>query len=435
MNKDVVPVKGNSDLIPESVLRRTRALAEQRHPNLGRVPDGVMSLISLPEYKNSLSWKENDYGYLQLFKPDVDFEFRGMVLFINGVPATTMSFADAFTKENLSDIDMPMVTGLFNTILLNLRDVLDEINNPLFEDEMDYYHRRYHSYSNDSFWNWYMIRNKDLFGFNVPIFVPDLMRYCGYKHVYGKQLENFVEKIDALCRVVGYMDRGRDIEKRFQMMSQGFYKETYVYYLHSPYMNKLIERILRDTNHPWLNYKGKVRYDSKGQIMQKPPFVTVVDPAILSEKNKRAVEVVNKMAVWLYTIGPRNEPNKRISTLIHDCAELEDALDRAWPDTKKVNQILKRTFTAVWDYIKEYTHIYDDFDVEKIIPTKRDWKIADTKFNIHRKKKASDVISDSGDAVSDSGDASSDSSEENNDSGDANSDSSDAKVLVNPLSV
>ena len=34
MNKDVVPVKGNSDLIPESVLRRTRALAEQRHPNL-----------------------------------------------------------------------------------------------------------------------------------------------------------------------------------------------------------------------------------------------------------------------------------------------------------------------------------------------------------------------------------------------------------------
>jgi hypothetical protein len=102
-----------------------------------------------------------------------------------------------------------------------------------------------------------------------------------------------------------------------------------------------------------------------------------VKPEIASAKNKRAAEVVKQIALLVVDAG-KQDPHIKISNLIGRCYDLSGDLLEADQehDKRKKRQILRRTFEAVWKYIREYTDISEKYTYEEIIPiTARDYEI------------------------------------------------------------
>ena len=373
MSEELVMKEQSFDLISNELERRTKAYALNRHPDLFQFPKGVMYLITHDNYSGGLDWQANDFGYLSLLRDDVDVEFKNWVMYANGELATKMSFKDRYTDEHLSDIDKPLISALFSVVLMKLRTDLDKVCPPGYSNDVSFKAKlpqEIRNVDDDTLFNWY---HKDLFGYSVPVYVPDLMKYLGYTHPNNDHMNAFLARIHRLSRVMGIMefeDNHRRAHHEFPLMNYGYEEETNVLYIHSPYMNKLVERVLRDEI-PLKNKKGQLM-DEKGRPIFKPPVTSLVHPAIVSAKNKRAVEVVFQIAVFIEHVGVKT-PHISVDTLIGRCYELSSTIMELDQDRKSANQILRRTFTAVWRYIEQYTDIPEQFEYEEFIPSVRDY--------------------------------------------------------------
>ena len=362
--------------------RKTRLLAEERYPDLFQIPKGVMYMISHQNYSGSLDWEENDYGYLKLLRDDVTVSFNDGVMYANGIVAAKLSFQDVYTKENLTDIDKPLLDALFSVVLMKLRTELDRVCPPGYSNDIQFRAKQpkdVREASDETLFDWY---HKDLFTYTVTVYIPDLMRYLGYENISMAQRDALVARIFRMARVVGIMEfesRKNRSRKEFMLMHPGVDDERNVLYIQSAYMNKLVERVIRDQIPRMITKQGKERplLDSKGRQVNYPPLASIVRPEIASAKNKRAAEVVKQIALLVVDAG-KQDPHIKVGNLIGRCYGLSGDLMEADQehDRRKKRQILRRTFEAVWKYIREYTDIYETYTYDEIIPaTPRDYEI------------------------------------------------------------
>lgn len=370
--------------------RRTRNMAFERYPDLFHIPEGVMYMISHQNYSGSLDWEENEYGYLKLLRDDVSVSFDDGVMYANGTVAAKLSFKDVYTNKNLTDIDKPLLDALFSVVLMKLRTELDKVCPPGYSNDIQFRARQpkdVRDFSDETLFDWY---HKDLFNYTVTVYLPDLMRYLGYENISDAQRDALLTRIYRMSRVIGIMEfesRRFHSRKEFLLMNPGFDKDTNVLYIQSSYMNKLVERVIRDQIPRMITQKGKERplLDAKGRQVNYPPLASIVRPEIASAKNKRAAEVVKQIALLVVDAG-KQDPHIKIGNLIGRCYELSGALLEADQerDRKKKWQILCRTFEAVWKYIREYTDIPENYTYEEIIPkSSRDYGIT---LEFHHKK-------------------------------------------------
>ena len=362
--------------------RRTRNMAFERYPDLFHIPEGVMYMISHQNYSGSLDWEENEYGYLKLLRDDVSVSFDDGVMYANGTVAAKLSFKDVYTNKNLTDIDKPLLDALFSVVLMKLRTELDKVCPPGYSNDIQFRARQpkdVRDFSDETLFDWY---HKDLFNYTVTVYLPDLMRYLGYENISDAQRDALLTRIYRMSRVIGIMEfesRRFHSRKEFLLMNPGFDKNANVLYIQSSYMNKLVERVIRDQIPRMITQKGKEQplLDSKGRQVNYPPLASIVKPEIASAKNKRAAEVVKQIALLVVDAG-KQDPHIKISNLIGRCYDLSGDLLEADQehDKRKKRQILRRTFEAVWKYIREYTDISEKYTYEEIIPiTARDYEI------------------------------------------------------------
>ena len=382
MMSETLVVQNDKNLVAGEAERRTRKMAEDRYPDLFQIPEGVMYMISHQNYSGSLDWAENDYGYLKLLRDDVSVSFDDGVMYANGTVAAKLSFKDVYTNKNLTDIDKPLLDALFSVVLMKLRNELDKVCPPGYSNDIQFRAKQpkdVREASDETLFDWY---HKDLFNYTVTVYLPDLMRYLGYENISDAQRDALLARIYRMSRVIGIMEfesRKFHSRKEFLLMNPGFDKNANVLYIQSSYMNKLVERVIRDQIPRMITKQGKERplLDSKGRPVNYPPLASIVRPEIASAKNKRAAEVVKQIALLVVDAG-KQDPHIKVGNLIGRCYDLSGVLLEADQerDRKKKWQILSRTFDAVWKYIREYTDIPENYVYEEIIPkSSRDYNL------------------------------------------------------------
>ena len=363
-NKDVLILRNEE--IKNTVGRRTIASAEDAYRHLGglgKVPYGVLSAISHKEYRHSFDWTPNDVGYLRHLKDGIEVDFRDGIMYIGNKPASTLETIDVFTREHV-DIDQPLVMALFSVILENL---VDEVNSivpkMLSQKEFDAIQSNGHAYDfvKDYF--------KALRDYSVRIYFPDLMKGFGYQNCNARNQEELRNKIRNLNRVIAlskYSIYQYKFTEDLQLLPWRFDYENNVITLQSPYINQIIYAMWSDTHYTVMEeIKKNIRVQRKVEL----PFVTtLMKPSILQAKNKRAYEVIYQLCLLMADAGVANNPNISVEVLISRCLDLRVSLELA-KHRKERNQILNRTFTAVWKYITKYTHIDEYFTYKPFVPT------------------------------------------------------------------
>ena len=361
--------------------RRTKNLAEVKHPDLFHIPEDTLYLISHQNYADGLDLNENEYAYMTVLSEDAKVEIQDELFFIDGELAAKVSFRNSRTGESLV-IDKPIVTALFSVVLMKLRKELDKVCPPGYSNDIQFRSTQPASIreaDDETLFEWY---HKDLFNYTVKVYFPELLQYMGFRHPSVEQAEAIKQRIKSLSRVAGIMEfesQRLHCRREFLLMDPGFEDETNVLYIHSPYMNKLVERVIRDKIPRMIKTQSgnmKPLLDAKGRQLYYPEVITIIRPEISTAKNKRAVEVVYEIGRLIVRAGKEGTPNIRIDTLIGRCYELSSVLVEAYDENirnhKKRNQILRRTFETAWKYLREYTSIPENYDYDEFIPKDTD---------------------------------------------------------------
>ena len=172
--------------------------------------------------------------------------------------------------------------GIFiKTLISDVNDVQFRAAQPASIREAD----------DETLFEWY---HKDLFNYTVKVYYPELLQYMGYKHTSVEQAEAIKQRIKNLSRVAGIMEfesQRLHCRREFLLMDPGFEDETNVLYIHSPYMNKLVERVIRDKIPRMIKTQSgnmKPLLDANGRQLYYPEVTTLIRPEISTAKNKRA---------------------------------------------------------------------------------------------------------------------------------------------------
>ena len=372
------------DLRRKSPERRTKSLADGLHPDLFHISNSTLFLITHNNYSGGLDLSENEYAYMKLISEDAKVEIQDEVLCIDGEIAAKVSFKNSHTNEGVISIDKPLVTALFSVVLMKLRKELDGVCPPGYSNDLNFRSKQpqdIREVDDATLFEWY---HKDLFNYTVKVYFPEFLYYMGYEHPSNEQIAAVKQRIWNLSRVMGIMEyesRRFHCRREFLLMDPGFEDETNVLYIHSPYMNKLVERIIRDKIPRMITTKNgtvKPSLDTKGRQVYYPELATIIRPKIISAKNKRSVEIVYEIGNLLSIAGREVTPNINVGTLIGRCYELSAVLVEAFEenprDHKKRNQILRRAFETAWKYLHLYSDIPNRYEYEEFIPKDTDYE-------------------------------------------------------------
>ena len=321
-------------------IERTRALANRAH-KLGIMPDSRYR-ITHADYKYSFSMKKNDKAYLdnRMLRDDVEGSFENCMLMLNGNPISDVRIVDYYTNELITSFDEPLLTSLFSVLFENLKRDLPHLM-PVLDEEAEEELKR--QFVSDI--EFYQNRNDSLLKYQVFLYVPDLMRYVGAAtNPSQEQIDAFVDRIKEFCRMTGVLrvvKRNNVYHDRYPIMPVAVYEQsTNTILVGSPFMNKLIEIISRDTSYP-LVMNGKI---VEGKYK---PIVTTHENSIMGGmKNRRAYQVIDQMVILFSTSGSKTM-HKYVRDYLNNCSEIVYAANMT-PEIKKKNQIIKRTFEAAY---------------------------------------------------------------------------------------
>ncbi len=209
---------------------------------------------------------------------------------------------------------------------------------------------------------------------NVRIYVPDLMRAMGYRNpAHADRVAGVAEKIRRYRSVLGIIDH---VDSRCWPLLDvcEFDPLSNALDMGSPYMEALLG-ILTAPAGGQNSSEGERRGRKAAKPAAKPKFVSAIRTELCGQRARRAAAIVREIVLLVVRAGARGLPHIRVGTLIRRVPELADyVLDPAVPVSDR-NRILKRTFSAAWDYLPAYTLLqerYTGLAVPSFIPTLRD---------------------------------------------------------------
>lgn len=378
---DMVVGENKPDVVTDSE-RRTMRVARKFHRDLFSIPKDRFFLITDPDYKGCFDQIENEHAYLDIISADSEVMFDNDLMIVDGEVLAQVKYIDHITGEVVESIDKQMAMALYTIVAMKLQNDLDTICPPGYSNSLDFRADLPEDIQNadeETLFEWY---HKDLFNYTVVVYMPEFMRYLGYGHPSKEQIEAVKSRIWSLTRVKGVMRSDGSVrpgDGDYLMMDPGFDLGSNVFFIHSPYINKVVERVIRHRIPRMLTLKNgstKPMLDSKGEPIYYPGFTTIVHSGIASAKNKRAVEVVFAFAHLIVVTGKNGDPNITYSELIGRCNELSSTLigseAKSLHDSRYRNQVLRRTFSNVWEYLKKYTSIPENYTYKEYIPKETD---------------------------------------------------------------
>lgn len=276
-----------------------------------------------------------DEAYLAQVVPEAKLSFEKGVARIFNYVAQDTEFQDYITHEHIQDINIGLLDALFSIILYNIKDLrfatLDQLQR-------------------------FVINN------GVEIYIPDLIRFMGIDKVNQANLDYLWKSLQRLDNVIGIRKVAgtkRTYRDSYRLLEvEAVKSSTNTIRLASPYMNEII----------WELYHTSVKMEKRSSpyLTHEPrisKFVSYQNPKLASLKNKRAVEIVLAIVALMEQCGIHGTPHIKASTIIGHCPILMDALQFANKNSDKT-QILKRSFSAAWEYIRLYTDLEERFGVQ-----------------------------------------------------------------------
>lgn len=357
-----------------SIHRRTRNLAEAIYDDeLATIPQKLF-IPTHKDYRDSFSSDFNEHAYLRLLRQDcLDVQFTDGVVYIPNNPKS-MAFLK-YTREGFEELDIQLLRSLFSIIWFNLQNEVKELfSRPTkkeimelndgvnklvtkgvridFEIACDKYSRR------------------RLFHYGKYVYIPDLLKYLGVEHPNSKQINDVIDEIKKFAHVYSIMQlhAGRytyKMECPVLIWNENC-ELTNTVYIQSPYINNLVKEMVFDESQVLMR-RGKPKLDQNGEKILLEKVGTGVDPRIRSARNKRAVELTIALYVYMTTSGPKK--NIKPQTLIDKVTFLREDIENSKLEKFRKNQLLKRAFSSMWDYVEKYTDLGEKYVLPKIIPT------------------------------------------------------------------
>lgn len=370
-------IEGHNELVKGT--RSSRLLAEAFYKDsLAKIPDRWF-IPSSKEYRDSFSCEANDHAYMQLVEgiEEIDLRFENGVLYIGNNPK--MGVRLKYTKEGYESLNIPLLRSIYSIIWFNLEKDLPKLFSEAKPEEQYLLKKALDDRNCDSV-NRYIALDRfsrqRLFSYGKYVYIPDLMRYLGLHDPSKEQINSVIAEIKRFGSVHGIMTlHCRDLKGHMLAYGQDCpviiwndnYELTDSIFLQSPYINNIIkEMIMAKTQ--LTDYKGRPKFDRKGKPIYIPNTLTTkIDPRIASAKNKRAVELLVELAIYLDTSGPKK--SIKPVTLMKVGTEFRAAYDYE-VTTRRKNEILKRAFSTMWEYADKYSDLSERYVLPRVIPTK-----------------------------------------------------------------
>ena len=258
-----------------------------------------------------------------------------------------------YQKQELMNIDFPFLRVLYSIVL---KSVFQSIEKAKDTNELTAILQRI---DND---------------YSIRLYVPDFCRAIGLKgNLNEAQIQALLDKMYSFNGLIGItMVQGRGIPSQHAVMRLDSYEaETNTIKFSSPYMayiakTVVMKNIQRDSkDRPQLTRSGKPKL--------LPSHSYALSTTLASERNKRAVEIVCVIDRLIEQAGPHGTPHITVKNLIHECPEMEYALDCCTNAANK-NRILRNAFSGAWKILRNPKYVklqdkYQGLQIPDVIPT------------------------------------------------------------------
>ena len=292
--------------------RRTKAKAG----DTAKIP-AKLPIITNPAYQNALTFIKNASAYLQSLSDTSNLKYSAGTFLYNGLPATQEKLSPLYTNENLEAFNLPLLLALYGIILYS---------SPL-ADGWDYDKK-------------------------TTIYFPEFANKIGKAPNIGKrditEYTNDIRSFQTVVGIIGNGTNGNGILPVISYVEQD--EQTHTISFSSPYMVKLMHDIHEASIRK--NKKGQPLLKKNGEPMMLPSHSYIVDMSIVSEKNKKALEIVFVIVALIEQAG-NGTPHIRADTIISRCPRLHKSL--AGQSAGNKNNLLKRAFSKAWDLLREKT--------------------------------------------------------------------------------
>ena len=289
-----------------------------------------LAIITSKKFQNSLSLHQDGSAYLLPpydLEPGAVLEFDEGVMRIKGTHIKEISeveLQNMKTKEGIKDIDLPYLTVFYNLIL-------DQFQKNKFE-HID-----------------------DILTFSVPA----LARYIGLpSNLSQDNIERLIEKVQSYHNIVGVLHdkrNGRSRSSLYPVLNfEGYSDKTNTISFSSPYMNYVIQTVYEISIRR--RKDGKPQLSKNGAPLMLPSHTYLIDPSIVTERNKAAVINVYIIIALIEQAG-NNKPHIKARTLIERNEQLADRLNRV----KNPWELLKSTFIKTWELLRTKTRLSEEY--------------------------------------------------------------------------
>lgn len=165
------------------------------------------------------------------------------------------------------------------------------------------------------------------------------------------ELRAIIDHYHNMVGVIHEMVNGKMRTSYYQVLTFQYYdaKENSIAFT-SPYMNRVIELV----------HKASIVKDRKGNPVLKkngepkllPAHSFLLKPSLQAQRNDTAADNVQIIVTMIEQAGD-SLPRIRASTIIERNPQLQEKLNTS---TRK-GQLLKRTFTNTWEYLRDHTRL------------------------------------------------------------------------------
>lgn len=264
-----------------------------------------------------MTFIKNASAYLQSLSDTSNLKYSAGTFLYNGLPATQEKLSPLYTNENLEAFNLPLLLALYGIILYS---------SPL-ADGWDYDKK-------------------------TTIYFPEFANKIGKAPNIGKrditEYTNDIRSFQTVVGIIGNGTNGNGILPVISYVEQD--EQTHTISFSSPYMVKLMHDIHEASIRK--NKKGQPLLKKNGEPMMLPSHSYIVDMSIVSEKNKKALEIVFVIVALIEQAG-NGTPHIRADTIISRCPRLHKSL--AGQSAGNKNNLLKRAFSKAWDLLREKT--------------------------------------------------------------------------------
>lgn len=291
---------------------RTKALCG----DTAAIPDRL-PIITNPSYKNALTFNKNANAYLQALSDTSGLKYSNNTFCYKGLPATLEKLDSIFTNENTETFNIPLLWALYGIIL-----------------------------------NSFQLTGKLEYGKIITIYFPEFAYKIGKSPNIGKKdITEYTNSIRRFQTVVGIINNGTKSDDILPVIDYVEHDAaTHTISFSSPYIVRIIQDIREASIRK--DRKGQPKLKKNGEPMMFPSHSYIVDMSIVSEKNKKALEIVFVIVALIEQAG-NNTPHIRADTIISRCPQLHKSLVRQSAGNK--NNLLKRAFSKAWDLLRAKT--------------------------------------------------------------------------------